>query len=90
MNPEPTATTHEPAGDPDLIPNIQEKGISVERVADCYQDTSPYNPKVYKCVGYGGELYEYFDRRPGKDGRFTIDLEEGSTDRLVVVNDIVL
>lgn len=64
--------------------------MSVEQVADCYQDTSPYNPEVYKCVGYEDELYEYFDGRPGKDGRFTIDLEEGSTDRSVVNNDTVL
>jgi hypothetical protein len=52
-----------------------------------YQYRSPYNPKLYKCTGYGEEEYEYFDGSPGwpgqKDERFTIDLEGGSMDRYV-------
>jgi hypothetical protein len=48
----------------------------------CYQDISPYNPKVYKCTGYSDDVYEYFDGAPGpdKDQRFTIDIEHGTTD----------
>jgi hypothetical protein len=46
-----------------------------------YRDTSLYNPEVYKCTGYGTEPYEYFDGAQGKDDRFTIDLEGGSTDQ---------
>jgi hypothetical protein len=47
-----------------------------------YQDISPFNPATYKCTGYReDEPYEYFDGEPGKDFRFTIDLEGGSTDQ---------
>ena len=50
-----------------------------------WEDTSPYNPDKYNCQGYGDEEYEYFDGLPGpgKDHRFTIDLEHGSMDRSV-------
>lgn len=51
-----------------------------------WEDTSPYNPDKYNCQGYGDEDYEYFDGLPGpgKDHRFTIDLEHGSMDRSVL------
>ena len=50
-----------------------------------WQDISPCNPDKYSCKGYGDEDYEYFDGLPGpgKDHRFTIDLEHGSMDRSV-------
>lgn len=53
----------------------------IEEPPETYQDSSPYNPEVYNSTGYGDEPYVYFDGAPGKDDRFTIDLEGGSTDQ---------
>ena len=59
-------------------PSLREKDDEPES----YQDTSPFNPDTYKCTGYkSDEPYEYFDGTLGKDARFSIDLEGGSTDQ---------
>ena len=71
---------------PELPALSAETSSSSSAVTDeqpSYQMTSPYNPDVYKCTGYRGEPYEYFDGTPGegKDQRFTIDIEHGTMDR---------
>ena len=53
-------------------------------VVEDYSFRSPYAPETYKCSGYGGEEWKYFDGSPEGDCRFTIDLEGGTMDRFVV------
>jgi hypothetical protein len=60
-------------------PEVSQSPLS--NYINCYERISPYNPTVYKCTGYSNEPWEWFDGAPGSDSRFTIDLENGSTDK---------
>jgi len=57
--------------------------LSLSKDADIQASESPFNPKIYKCTGYSNEPWEWFDGTPGRDSRFTIDIENGSTDEFV-------